>query len=484
MIGLVTCLFNPAGYSRTKSKYREFRENLQNIPLVTVELSWDGKFESADGIHLHADSSNILWQKERLINIGIDALPDQCDKVAWVDADLIFTNPNWVNEADKVLESKQIVQLFERVINLGPDRNPVDSVESWGSACQREEPDIVKHHVGHAWAVRRDLLKDGLYDRMIIGGGDWLMADAWFGRGDQGVLSLLPPRLKRDFQDWNRVNFPDPVRDIGCVPGEILHLYHGDKSQRRYNSRYQVLWQNDFDPVIDIEKNSDGVWAWATKKTGLADGVKKYFQVRNEDADPPQEVKAEDVAFMTPDETILWKKALASANRYLEFGAGKSTVAATKFKNISHIDSVESHKEFAQHVEQVTEIQQAKANGRLKLHVIDIGETESWGYPKDFARQSHWRDYPEVVHRLDGPWDTVLIDGRFRVACAMNVLLCVNRETVILIHDFWNRNAYHVLLNFVDIEASVDTLGVFRKRTNCDHDHLLKLREKYYDSPF
>jgi hypothetical protein len=66
----------------------------------------------------------------------------------------------------------------------------------------------------------------------------------------------------------------------------------------------------------------------------------------------------------------------------------------------------------------------------------------------------------------------------------MNVLLCVNRETVILIHDFWNRNAYHVLLNFVDIEASVDTLGVFRKRTNCDHDHLLKLREKYYDSPF
>ena len=35
-------------------------------------------------------SSTVLWHKERLINLGLARLPDRCDKVAWLDGDLLF----------------------------------------------------------------------------------------------------------------------------------------------------------------------------------------------------------------------------------------------------------------------------------------------------------------------------------------------------------------------------------------------------------
>ena len=126
-----------------------------------------------------------------------------------------------------------------------------------------------------------------------------------------------------------------------------------------------------------------------------------------------------------------------------------------------------------------SEIQQAKELGRLHLHLVDIGKTKAWGFPVDESRKESWKSYPEIVHQLDGDWDTVLIDGRFRVACVVNVLLRVDPRCRILIHDFWNRNSYHVVLNYLDVVRSVDTLGVFRKRPKCRENELETLRVRY-----
>ncbi|WP_232473249.1 hypothetical protein [Brachyspira sp. SAP_772] len=57
--------------------------------------------------------------------------------------------------------------------------------------------------------------------------------------------------------------------------------------------------------------------------------------------------------------------------------------------------------------------------------------------------------------------DTILVDGRFRVACVLNsIFYC--RNAVIIIHDFFNREYYNVLLNYLDIVEKADTLGVFK----------------------
>ena len=56
-----------------------------------------------------------------------------------------------------------------------------------------------------------------------------------------------------------------------------------------------------------------------------------------------------------------------------------------------------------------------------------------------------------------------LIDGRFRVACTLKLILeChKNSDLKILIHDFWDREEYHVVLRYLDIVDKADTIGLF-----------------------
>jgi hypothetical protein len=51
----ITSYFNPVGYTRRLANYRLFRERLA-VPLVTVELSFNGRFE------LREDDADILAQ--------------------------------------------------------------------------------------------------------------------------------------------------------------------------------------------------------------------------------------------------------------------------------------------------------------------------------------------------------------------------------------------------------------------------------------
>ena len=75
--------------------------------------------------------------------------------------------------------------------------------------------------------------------------------------------------------------------------------------------------------------------------------------------------------------------------------------------------------------------------------------------------------------------DTVLVDGCFRVACILSVILNLSStdNTIILIHDFWNRDIYHTILKYLTKVDKIDTLGVFRIKDNVD----LTLVKQEYD---
>jgi len=182
---------------------------------------------------------------------------------------------------------------------------------------------------------------------------------------------------------------------------------------------------------------------------------------------------------MTKNELDVLKKILSTSKKYLEFGAGTSTEVALSFGNIKTLHSVESSLSFIQSSLLANDlIHEAIDKKRLNLHYINIGETVNWGYPKDSSHKALWPNYAKVAASKNIDYDAVLIDGRFRITCALNVLLSRSNATKIIIHDFWNRNYYHEILNFVDVSISVDTLGVFTKRTNFDinlvHSLLLK----------
>ena len=69
----ITTYFNPVQYKRRLSNYKIFRANL-GIPLVTVELSFDGRFELTNrdaDILIQISGGAVLWQKERLLNVAL-----------------------------------------------------------------------------------------------------------------------------------------------------------------------------------------------------------------------------------------------------------------------------------------------------------------------------------------------------------------------------------------------------------------------------
>lgn len=184
--------------------------------------------------------------------------------------------------------------------------------------------------------------------------------------------------------------------------------------------------------------------------------------------------------FSKSEQSVL-SEILSKTKRYLEFGIGGSTMMAIDSESIGHIDTVESSPEFVEKFRQSSPdliSDQVKKN-RLNIHVVDIGPTKEWGYPVNDLSKDLWCNYYGIINNLSGSWDTVLIDGRFRVATTARVLMSVSEETLVLIHDFWNRHWYHELVGYLDEESRVGTLGVFRKKQSCNEVNLNLLLDKH-----
>ncbi|WP_108810028.1 hypothetical protein [Sphingorhabdus sp. Alg231-15] len=154
-----------------------------------------------------------------------------------------------------------------------------------------------------------------------------------------------------------------------------------------------------------------------------------------------------------PEFEKLFTTEIAKANFYLEFGSGASTVLAAR-AGVQTV-SVESDSKFAEAVRTVL-----GAQAPVKIVVCDIGITEEWGYPvftrPTAKRLEIWRNYTKIpfthIAKSTSFPDMVLIDGRFRVACALATALNAQKMggiTAIYIDDYRDREHYHVVEDYL-----------------------------------
>lgn len=295
---VVTCISNPIMYGTRYKLYKKFAQQVEDAGaiLYTVEMAFGDRpfvLTSYDNPrHVQVRSFFELWHKENMLNLGIQALPDDWDRVAWIDADVAFTNPDWVEQTIEQLEHYMFVQMFSHATDLSPRHEPMKTHKGF-VYCYQQNPDdflakkskYAHGHPGFAWAARREALDavGGLIDWGILGAGDRHMACSLIGQ----VKSSFPDEVHRGYRqlalDWQARATKRIKKDIGYVAGTINHYYHGPKSARGYMSRWQILIKEQFNPLDDIFRDTRGLWQLEEHKAGLRDKVRRYFRSRFED---------------------------------------------------------------------------------------------------------------------------------------------------------------------------------------------------------
>jgi hypothetical protein len=158
---------------------------------------------------------------------------------------------------------------------------------------------------------------------------------------------------------------------------------------------------------------------------------------------------------------------------------GGSTLRAIQ-KSKAIIYTVESSPEWIAYMRDYVSIRRSEKT-RLRIFPVEIGPVGNWGYPASDDFKDKFESYSSNVFRLIDPGlvDLALIDGRFRVACALKVILeCHGNPRIkIMVHDFWERSHYHSLLKYLDVVERMDSLALFSIRKDID----LNLVKNDYD---
>ena len=301
----ITSYFNPAGYRRRLATYREFRRRLA-APLVTVELSFDGAFElrrdDAD-ILLQIRGGDVMWQKERLLNVALRQVPETCDKIAWLDCDVVFARDDWVEQASRALDEAGLVHLFQARSDLARDVSPEQYQPDPDGAAPSmvykmvvegvaPEDLLVSHPQqkrrasnGLAWASPRHVLeKHGFYDACILGSADRATLCAAIGTFEHCTRALrMNASQEAHYLAWARPYFETVRGRIGYIPGLAFHLWHGEVKDRQYGVRDEAFQPFGFDPYRDIALDDVGCWRWSSDKRELHAFVRRYFESRRED---------------------------------------------------------------------------------------------------------------------------------------------------------------------------------------------------------
>lgn len=166
---------------------------------------------------------------------------------------------------------------------------------------------------------------------------------------------------------------------------------------------------------------------------------------------------------MTEQELNFLSGEMLRARTYLEFGSGNSTIMAASLPHLRKITVVESDDTFFQaNVGADENVRRAIESERLDYHYINVGETGAWGYPITTERMDLWPSYSSSVFHRKSDYDLILVDGRFRVACILQACLKCGNRSYILVHDFFNRPTYFVVLPFLNLLNRVDTFALFK----------------------
>ena len=159
-------------------------------------------------------------------------------------------------------------------------------------------------------------------------------------------------------------------------------------------------------------------------------------------------------------EAAALRAAYQAAGVILEYGTGGSTVVASALPG-RQVFAVESSAPWLAKMAEWFVDHPTVA--KLVLHHGNIGKTKDWGFPVDNRLVARWSNYPlSIWDRADFRHpDVVLIDGRFRLACALTVLFRITKPVAVLIDDYIDRPQYKKIEMLVGSPIMAGRMALF-----------------------
>lgn len=339
---VLTMLENPLRWRVRYQNYSNFERMVEESGalLYTVEVAFENRaFEVTDEDnprHLQLRTKCEFWHKENALNLLAQRLPADWNKLAVLDADIEFAKRDWAQEILHGLAHYDVLQPFSHAVNLGADDEPTggfptsfmhqwttngglapheeafmeDRPVKWttrGVTRQQKEAKKITGlsfsphagfagpagdeiwHPGLAWAYRRSAWDQlgGMMDWLPTGSGDWHMANALIGQLMDSVDHRHTDAYKRNCQIWQDRALAvrdNPNGGLGCIPGLLMHRFHGTHKNRQYEHRHKFVINTEFDPDVDLKRDHQGLWQLTGRSPKLRDGLRAYARMRNEDS--------------------------------------------------------------------------------------------------------------------------------------------------------------------------------------------------------
>ncbi len=154
---------------------------------------------------------------------------------------------------------------------------------------------------------------------------------------------------------------------------------------------------------------------------------------------------------------------LKKSKFYFEYGSGSSTLVASNLNK--KFISIELDKKY------YLELKKKIKNDQVKF--FNIGPVGEFSYPIFKLKKkivNYINSIDTYLSNEDYP-DLILIDGRFRIACCLNILKHIQKKSLkvlILLDDYEKRESYKILNKFFKIKSigRMAVLKALKKRVS------------------
>lgn len=151
------------------------------------------------------------------------------------------------------------------------------------------------------------------------------------------------------------------------------------------------------------------------------------------------------------------------ASVILEYGSGGSTVVAGEME-AKTVFSIESDRRWARKMRRWFKENPPNTGTEVSISWVNIGQTKKWGFPANRDRADLFPRYPLSIWQSDAfkhP-DVVLVDGRFRVGCALATAFNIKRPVTLLFDDYGDRPRMQVAEEFLNKPELVGRMAIFK----------------------